>query len=677
MKVLFNKLKKCSKPLLVTFIISFLIYTGTLIWLTINLVSLQGIETLIRICVLVFFYLYFLGYLIGCLICLITKRKKTLIVLTIITLLLSGVFGFVSYHIDKVYNRVDNINKKYVTYTSNLIALKDTDEKDIEKIGIISNKKDIEGYVLAQEIIKKEKIDKDDLVSYDDYYEMLTALYAKEIDALFITSNYSVIYSSEDLFANIAYDVKVISEFSKKMENQDNAATEISKAKKLTEPFTILLLGVDSEKDGLNPNQAFNGDTLMMITFNPNTLNATMFSIPRDTYVPIACRKGALNKINSSAASGTKCVIDTIEDLTDIDIDYYVKINFKGVVDLVNAVGGVDIDVPVKFCEQNSDRLFGDKTICLDKGQQHLDGEQALAFARHRKTLPRGDFQRVEHQQMVVQGIADKARTLRTIDDFYAVLDAVSKNIDTNMTTNQMLSFYNVLKKMMTDNAKKDTGSLITIDHTYLTGSDQMIYNTSTRMNMYTFQYSKASLKEIVSLMKVNLELEEPEMIKTFSFSINEEYEQHVAGNVANTKGDIEDLVPSFVGQHASYAQSWARAHNVTLTINYIKKGDSGYDESLPNGSIVSQSVNAKTPTSSVKSLTIDVIDHSTTEASSTNEKEDKDNDDDINKGDPGAPGYGQDDEDEKDDNEGGSTPDNPDPGEKPDPGPSSEDTSE
>ena len=89
----------------------------------------------------------------------------------------------------------------------------------------------------------------------------------------------------------------------------------------------------------------FNGDTLMLMSFNPKTLDAILLSIPRDTYVPIACNNKNYAKINSSAAYGTSCVISTINNLLGINIDYYVKINFKGVVDLVEAVGGVEVDV--------------------------------------------------------------------------------------------------------------------------------------------------------------------------------------------------------------------------------------------------------------------------------------------------------------------------------------------
>ena len=622
MKILFNKLKKCSKPSKILFLISLIVYLLSLIFFTINVFSLAGIETTIRIVTLVIFYLLLFGYLIGGLITIITKRKKTFIFLVLLSLLFSSTFVISSYYIHTTYSKINTLNKQYVTYTSNMISLKDTDKEKIKTIGMISDKSDIEGYILANKIIENKNIDKKNIKKYDDYYEMLTDLYSKDIDAAFVTSNYSILFSSEELFSNIKNDVSVIYEYSKKMKNKDNSSSDILSSKKLTEPFTVLILGVDSEKDGLNANQAFNGDTLMMITFNPKTLNATMFSIPRDTYVPIACRNNAENKINSAAANGTKCVIDTIENLTDIDIDYYVKINFKGVVDLVNSLGGVNVDVPVHFCEQNSDRLFGQHEICLKEGYQKLDGEQALALARHRKTLPLGDFQRVQHQQLVVEAVAQKAKSIRSVNDFYNVLDSISKNIDTNMTTNKMLSFYNVLKKMLKDASNKDT--LITIDHTYLTGSDLMMYNSSTRMNMYTFQYNRSSLAEIVELMKINLEIKKPRMIKTFSFSINETYEQKIAGksgkstNIPVTNG--ADVVPNLVGQSTTYAQNWAKARSINVSINYIHSNDPLYDKSLAEGTIVSQSINAKTAVSQVKSITISVITHIQDKSTETEE---------------------------------------------------------
>lgn len=143
-----------------------------------------------------------------------------------------------------------------------------------------------------------------------------------------------------------------------------------SKGKNIKEPFTILLMGVDSTDEGLTKNTVANGDSLVLITFNPKTLNATMISIPRDSYVPIACWSGKPeNKITHAAAYGTDCMMSTIEEYFDIKIDYYAKINFKGLVKLVDAMGGIDVEVPKDLCTDNSNR---EGEVCISQGYQHL-----------------------------------------------------------------------------------------------------------------------------------------------------------------------------------------------------------------------------------------------------------------------------------------------------------------
>ena len=107
---------------------------------------------------------------------------------------------------------------------------------------------------------------------YDTYFEMLEKLYNGELNGMFVTSNYVIVYEGYEAYENIQTDVKVAKEYSKEMENQET----IEASGSVTEPFTILLMGVDSTSDKLNANAAFNGDTLMLITFNPHTLNATV-----------------------------------------------------------------------------------------------------------------------------------------------------------------------------------------------------------------------------------------------------------------------------------------------------------------------------------------------------------------------------------------------------------------
>lgn len=504
MKVLLKKLKKTKLSVRLIYFFTFIVFLFSYIYLFRSLLLLNNIETKIRIIVLCVLVILLIIYTFIDLLLLLTKKNKTVVITSFFIVLISAVSIIGSLAINKAYSLLSSLSKERILYTTNLISLNNTEflNNANYKVGIINNETDVEGNILAYELIDKNDL-KVTVEKYDTYFEMLEKLYDGSLNGIFITNNYEVMYEGYDAYQNIGSEVKVDYEYSKEMENQDTIQNSAS----VKDPFTVLIMGVDSKNDGLKANASFNGDTLMLISFNPHTLSSTVFSIPRDTYVPIACLKNNdSSKINSSAAYGTKCVIDTVQNLTDIKIDYYVKINFKGVVDLVNALGGVDVTVPdgIDFCEQNSNRSHKAKDLqCIKSGYQHMDGEKALAFARHRKTLPAGDFQRVQHQQLVVEAIANSAKGLKNINDFYSVLDAISRNIDTNMTTNEMMNLYNVGKQVVFGG---NNGSMINIQKTYLTGYDLTMYVNNLRSNVYTFQYYEQSLEEIKDALKITLE---------------------------------------------------------------------------------------------------------------------------------------------------------------------------
>ena len=599
MKKILKKFKKLDKKFKIMFYIVSILYIVSIVFISQSLLLLKNIETVLRIVFLIFIYLSYFIYLFISVLLLFSKRSKSYVGNSIFISIISIVFIVVSIYINKTYNIVDRMNKDVITYSSSLVVMKNTEFKNDSNftVGMISDENDIEGNILANKLIDKKKLDKIDVKYYDNYLEMLGDLYSKSIDGILVSSGYVVSFSGYDNYNNIGSETKIVYTYKEK---RKNVSLKSGSGKKLTEPFTILLLGVDSEVDGLKANQAFNGDTMMMITFNPTTLNTTVFSIPRDTYAPIACNGKKSNKINSSAAGGTTCVINTLKDLTGINIDYYVKINFKGVVDLVEALDGIVVDVPVDFCEQDSNREFGDHEICLKKGVQTLNGEAALALSRHRHSLPLGDFQRVQHQQLVVEAMAKKVKNIRSVNKFYKVLDAISKNIETNVSTDEMLNLYNVGKKMLLEN-----DASINIEKTYLTGYDLTMLIPGLG-NVYTFQYYPESLNEIVKAMKINLGLEKPKMIKTFNFSANYTYEVPVIGKQYYSVKRNEAL-PSFVGSSISYLNTWANARGITVNTNYVTEGMDGYDENK-NGIITSQSVSKGTLVSEVKSITVSVV---------------------------------------------------------------------
>ena len=587
MKVFFKKFKNTKLSYRLIYLFVFFIFIASYIFMFREILLLNSIETALRILILCIFGAIVLIYGFVDLLLLFTKHHKSLVATSFIAMLLAAVCTIAGLSIHRVYNSIASISdNKLILYTTNLIAMKDTEFKDDKsfKVGMINNETDVEGYILPQELIKKDNM-QITVEKYDTYFEMLEKLYKGELNGIFVTSNYVIVYEGYEAYANIQTDVKVVKEYSKEMENQET----IEGSGSVTEPFTILLMGVDSTSDKLNANAAFNGDTLMLITFNPHTLNATVFSIPRDNYVPIACIRSS-SKINSSAAYGNQCIIDTVQNFTGIKIDYYVKVNFKGVVDLVNALGGIDITVPenIDFCEQNSKRSFAPQDLqCIKSGYQHMDGEKALAFSRHRKTYVTGDFQRVQMQQLVVEAMANKAKTITSVNDFYKVLDAVSNNIATNMSTKEMLNLYNVFKSSISN---ANDGQLINIQKTYLTGYGLMMYVDNLRANVYTFQYYEQSLAEITKALKVNLELEKSSPIKSFNFSANTPYEVKYIGEKYYAQEQLE-TVKNFVGTPLADTKAWCETRNIQVIVNKVYPGDDLYNEDYADGTIVTQSV--------------------------------------------------------------------------------------
>lgn len=443
---------------------------------------------------------------------------------------------FISININKISNSLSKITNTEAGYSSSIVVLKDSniksiDDLDDKKIGMISDSNNIEGYTLPMEVVEEEKIDEKSIIKYDDFIEMINDLYDNEIDAMFISSSYVSMFVTEDGFENIAEETKVIYEKSKKAIKKQNTT-----GKTLNEPFTLLIMGVDSSSSSLKKSNSFNGDTLMLITFNPNTMNATILSIPRDTKVPIACTKSkAKNKINSTGAYGADCVMDTITNFTGIEIDYWVKVNFQGVISLVDALGGIEVDVPYAFCESDSKRRFGNNTIYIEKGLQTLNGEQALAFARNRHTWPAycgkkysnytsNDFIRGQNQQQIVKAAVNKLKNIRSLSEVYEILDIVGDNIDTNIDKDTMITGFDTFKNIIFNSKNINSDDFIGTQRLYLSGYDNTING------IYYFEYYKQSLEEIVDAMEINLELKEPEMDKEFSFSINSPYEDKQIG---------------------------------------------------------------------------------------------------------------------------------------------------
>ncbi|ALV22703.1 MAG: LCP family protein [Carnobacterium sp.] len=190
------------------------------------------------------------------------------------------------------------------------------------------------------------------------------------------------------------------------------------------DPFSVLLLGVDKR-----PGDVGRADSIIIATINPETEDVRLLSIPRDTRVTLP--DGRIDKINASYAyGGIPMTVETIENFLNIPIHYYAQINMQGLVVLVDALGGITVDSPLEFDVQDIEDKEGE--IHIDKGIQHLNGDQALGYARMRYDDPAGDWGRQERQREVVTEIINETISIKSLTNFSKIFNAVGPNVETS-----------------------------------------------------------------------------------------------------------------------------------------------------------------------------------------------------------------------------------------------------
>ena len=200
-------------------------------------------------------------------------------------------------------------------------------------------------------------------------------------------------------------------------------------------PISILLMGVDQEGNGTG-----RSDSLMLFTLNQKTKSMKITSIPRDSYTEIV-GKGKKDKINHAYAfGGIDMAVKTVENFLNVPVDHYIEVNMAGFKDIVDAVGGVDV---------NNDLEFTSREQHFAKGNIHLNGETALKYTRMRYEDPRGDFGRQMRQRQVIQAVIKKGASVSSLASYGDVLKAIEKNVKTSLTQDQMFNMQKNYKDCM------------------------------------------------------------------------------------------------------------------------------------------------------------------------------------------------------------------------------------
>lgn len=256
-------------------------------------------------------------------------------------------------------------------------------------------------------------------------------------------------------------------------------------ASSFNEPFYMVLMGSDQRGATLT-----RSDSLMVARVDPQAKKVSIISIPRDSRVAIPGKW--TTKINAaSALGGVALTIKTVKELTGLPITHYIEVNFKGFADVVDAIGGVWVDVPIEIYDTQASG-FGKAYATVHKGYQKLDGKHALTFVRTRHTMADSDYGRMRNQQTFLKALASQALSLSNVFNAGKIIDAVASNLNTDLTVDQLADLVVAFKGMKKDGIDSATAPSAP---KYIDGVSYVILDDSAFHTMLTRMRQGLSLK--------------------------------------------------------------------------------------------------------------------------------------------------------------------------------------
>ena len=271
--------------------------------------------------------------------------------------------------------------------------------------------------------------------------QLADALLTKQVDAIILNGSYFSVLKGTEGYQNFSKDTKVIYRFS--IDNPD-VEPIAPNANISREPFVVYCSGTDERVDYIPLNSR--SDTNILAVVNPSTHQILLVSTPRDYYLTLPS-KGQKDKLTHFGLYGIEESIKGLEQLYNVDVDYYARVHFAGLVGVIDALGGIDVNSDVAFNtvgmevpDEDGSGNFHFAAYSFQQGLNHLDGRQALAFARERDAFDDGDMQRGRNQMLVIQGIVNKAASPAILKSYQDVLSAASDSIATNMPKEDIIS---------------------------------------------------------------------------------------------------------------------------------------------------------------------------------------------------------------------------------------------
>ncbi len=325
-----------------------------------------------------------------------------------------------------------------------VIVMKEDDATELGdtrgyKFGILANRDQENTQKLLSAM--QESMGQIDTKEYETPAAMADALYDDEIQAIILNEGYISLLTEQEDYSDFSDRTKIIYEYVTKHE-----ITSIKPSGSITkQPFVIYCSGSDERDSDINAKSR--SDVNILAVVNPKTRQILLINTPRDYYLPLAFN-GELDKLTHAGMYGVQESMAVLDNLYGTKTSYYGRINFWGLIDIVDALGGIDVYSDYAFDAAAGDvEGYGYRSFSFSEGWNHLEGQEALAFSRERYSFSDGDNQRGKNQMKVIQAIIEKATSPSVLAKYQDLLKAVSDNFITNVSYDQISSLVQMMQK--------------------------------------------------------------------------------------------------------------------------------------------------------------------------------------------------------------------------------------
>ena len=366
---------------------------------------------------------------------------------TVLAVIMIAILAFGGFYINKTRSAISSISGETTEVTQMAVYVKSDDAADSVEAtagytyGILSSldRENTDGAVahlnseFGTEVQTKE---------YAGLTELADGILNGEVNAMLLNSGYLSVYEDMDGYTDFSTKIKEVGTVD--VESTIQSAEESTPVEPITtanggKVYTIYLSGIDTRGEMTAKSRS---DVNIIATVNTDTHEILLVSTPRDYFVPLSISGGAPDKLTHAGIYGIDVCMDTLGMLYDIDINYYFRINFGGFVKVIDALGGITV---------NSDYDFDSKNILgyhFNKGENYVNGEQALIFARERYAFQEGDRQRGKNQMEVIRGVVKKALSPEILTSYSSILSSLDGCFGTNITYEEIAQ---ILQQQLTN----------------------------------------------------------------------------------------------------------------------------------------------------------------------------------------------------------------------------------